>query len=282
MDFSALDVETANSKRSSICQIGISKFRNGLVVDELCLLVNPQTYFDTINVRIHGIDETLVKGLATLEQVWEEIWAFIQDDIIVSHSSFDKTAISRASELYGLELYNNDWLDCTRVVRRVWDRYNKTGYGLKNLAKDFGIKFNHHNALADARTSGQILVKALEDSQSTVADWLTEQYSKRIPSDLISTNEINQMGAFFGQTIVFTGALSISRKDAAKNAANAGFSVTKGVSRKINFLVVGDQDIERLAGHSKSSKHRKVEELILKGYEIKIIGESDFSHMIKN
>jgi DNA polymerase-3 subunit epsilon len=44
-------------------------------------------------------------------------------------------------------------------------------------------------------------------------------------------------------------------------------------------LVVGDQDVTRLAGHSKSSKHRKAEELIAKGVPIRILRESDFQEL---
>jgi DNA polymerase-3 subunit epsilon len=44
--------------------------------------------------------------------------------------------------------------------------------------------------------------------------------------------------------------------------------------------VVGDQDIRRLAGHEKSSKHRKAEELIRQGQRIRIVGESDFKSIV--
>jgi len=39
--------------------------------------------------------------------------------------------------------------------------------------------------------------------------------------------------------------------------------------------------LKRLAGHNKSSKHRKAEELIRMGYPIRIIKESDFLQLIK-
>jgi hypothetical protein len=45
-------------------------------------------------------------------------------------------------------------------------------------------------------------------------------------------------------------------------------------------LVVGDQVINQLAGHEKSSKHRKAEELIAKGQPIRILGESDFRELL--
>lgn len=47
------------------------------------------------------------------------------------------------------------------------------------------------------------------------------------------------------------------------------------------MLVVGDQDVTKLAGHEKSSKHRKAEELISKGAPIRIIRESDFKELVR-
>jgi DNA polymerase III subunit epsilon len=47
------------------------------------------------------------------------------------------------------------------------------------------------------------------------------------------------------------------------------------------MLVVGDQDIKRLAGHKKSSKHRKSEELIANGIQIRILKESDFKGLAR-
>jgi DNA polymerase-3 subunit epsilon len=46
------------------------------------------------------------------------------------------------------------------------------------------------------------------------------------------------------------------------------------------MLVVGDQDVARLAGHSKSSKHRKAEQLMSMGTSIRILRETDFKAII--
>jgi DNA polymerase-3 subunit epsilon len=59
-------------------------------------------------------------------------------------------------------------------------------------------------------------------------------------------------------------------------AYKMGCNIDTGVTRNTTILVVGDQDILRLAGYSKSSKHRKAEKLISKGQQIRIMGEADF------
>ena len=84
----------------------------------------------------------------------------------------------------------------------------------------------------------------------------------------------------YGETIVFTGTLSIPRQEAAELAANSGCKVVPNVTKKITILVVGTQDKSKLNGYEKSSKHRKVEALIGKNVDIQILSESDFSELI--
>ncbi|MGJ8589414.1 MAG: hypothetical protein ACSHXW_14785 [Yoonia sp.] len=74
----------------------------------------------------------------------------------------------------------------------------------------------------------------------------------------------------------------MSRVEAATFAAGAGTTVKTGVSKKVTLLVVGDQDMTLLAGHDKSSKHRRAEELLEQGHEIKIVGESEFMKLINS
>jgi DNA polymerase-3 subunit epsilon len=93
--------------------------------------------------------------------------------------------------------------------------------------------------------------------------------------------EGNPEGAFFGEVLVFTGTLEIPRREAANLAATIGCKVESGVTKKTTLLVVGDQDIKKLAGHEKSSKHRKAEGLIEKGIPIRILKESDFKELAR-
>ena len=69
------------------------------------------------------------------------------------------------------------------------------------------------------------------------------------------------------------------RREAADAASAAGCEVEAGVTKHTTVLVVGDQDIHRLSGHEKSSKYRKAEDLMKKGQQIRIVGESDFQRL---
>ncbi|MEE8295206.1 MAG: exonuclease domain-containing protein [Sphingomonadales bacterium] len=285
MDFVALDFETSNSKRTSICQVGLATFRSGKLINQWTSFVDPNDHFEPINISIHGIDEGAVIGAPSFPEIIEKIDSKTKNLVLVSHSSFDIVALDQSCNFHDLPKLEREWLDTLRVARRTWDQFSKSGYGLGNLAKELGITFQHHDAGEDARVCGEILVRAIGESGVPLEDWLdrvkkpigwgTPGYKSK------TTYEANQEGPLFGESVVFTGALGLSRKDAKALAATAGCNVGSKVTGKTTLLILGDQDISRLAGHSKSSKHRKAEDLISKGHPIRIIGETDFIALTK-
>ena len=285
MKFTAIDVETANAGLSSICQIGLATFEGGKHVKSWSSLVDPNDYFDAINVSIHGITESMVRGKPRFEEVCSKLNEELSGEIVVSHTAFDRSSITSAYRKTGLDAPDLTWLDSAKVVRRTWSQFSSSGYGLSSVAAYLNIKFSHHDALEDARAAGEILVAALSESGIEVSEWLVRSNqrigSRGRGSDKI-TREGNGEGPLFGEKVVFTGALVIPRREIADIAANAGCEVLAGVTKKTTLLVVGDQDVSKLAGHSKSSKHRKAEELIAKGRGIRILRESDLMAMLES
>ena len=92
----------------------------------------------------------------------------------------------------------------------------------------------------------------------------------------------NPNGPLYGETMVFTGSLSLSRSIAAKLASNMGCNVDPSVTKRTNMLVIGTQDLERLRGKSKSNKQIKAEELIGTGQHITMMTEEDFIKIVEN
>lgn len=291
-DFIALDVETANSDFASICSIGLVHFRGGAVFKSLTILVDPEDDFSPANIAIHGIRPEDVAGKPTMATVFPVISSALLNTAIVHHSPFDRTAFARAAAMCGADGLDCIWLDTLQVARRAWDSHGGNGgYGLKNLANSFGIEFRHHDAAEDARAAGLILLRAIADTKISLQAWIDdigyESVAGSPPRPLMrKTNwkghsqDGNPDGPLFGETVVFTGALSIERAQAARMAAIAGCRIADSVSKKITVLVVGDQDLRLTKGHEKSSKQRKVEAMIADGSPIRIIRESDFMMMI--
>jgi DNA polymerase-3 subunit epsilon len=276
MDFVVIDVETANADLSSICQVGIAAFRDGLSADAWVSLVNPKDYFDDINVSIHGIDETQVKDAPTWEDILPEINSRLEGRIVVCHTPFDRVAVARACDRAQLRECECTWLDSARVVRRAWPQFSKSGYGLSNVAAHFGIAYRAHDALDDARCAGLLLLRAIADTGLNTEQWLTRVEQPIDPHGNTVKRDGNPDGELCGEVLVFTGELRVPRREAADAAAEAGCCVDKGVTKHTTMLVVGDQDLRKLAGHEKSVKHTKAELLIQKGQPIRILGEGDF------
>jgi len=282
VQFVVVDVETANPDFSSICQVGMAFFRDGEFVESWSSLIDPNDYFDAVNVSIHGIDEEAVRGAPSWPSAYLEFKSLVMDTVVVSHSSFDRTAIFQACNRHFIEPPVFRWLDSARVVRRAWPLFSKSGYGLASVAKHFGIQFRHHDAAEDARAAGEIMLRAISESGLDIDGWL-ERVERPISvgTRMSETREASPDGPLLGQTLVFTGALSMPRREAADLAALAGCTVDAAVTKATTVLVVGDQDILKLAGHEKSTKHRKAESLIRDGQSLRIIGESDFRRLIR-
>ena len=171
--FNAIDVETANSDRASICQIGIVQVRNGQVRDQWQTLVNPKCLFSGHNIGIHGIDQKMVKSSPTFPEIINELRARLNGTILVSHTPFDRGALDSAADWHRLEPLRVTWLDSAAIVRRAWPKdYARTGYGLANVAQDLGIAFKHHDALEDARAAAEIVLRACKDKEKSIEEWL--------------------------------------------------------------------------------------------------------------
>lgn len=275
MDFVAIDFETANCDFASICQVGIVGFENNKVCESWQTLVNPDDAFSPINVSIHGIDEQAVADAPRFPEIYNRLSAFLRGRIVVCHTHFDKTALIQAIEHHHLEEVPCTWLDTARVVRRTWSEFCRSGYGLKNVAKWLCIEFNHHEAVEDARAAGEILIRAMEHTGFSITEWL---YWVRQPIPFDTKAPLEEIMS--GEEVVFTGTLPISRKEAAARAVSCGCRVCDNVTTRTTILVIGDQDVRKLAGREKSNKHRRAEELILSGQPIRIIRGSDFRRLL--
>lgn len=282
MRFTAIDLETANSDMASICQIGMARFDDGRVVAEWSTLIDPEDDFDPMNVSIHGIESHMVRGKPKLPAVLDTLRDYLSETVCVCHTHFDRVALHRGFQRYELAPIPISWLDSARVVRRTWKDLAWSGYGLANVCERIGYAFKHHDALEDAKAAGHVLLAAFKESQKGLEEW---QRRVTLPIDLERSSSIpvhrngNPEGDLYGEVLVFTGALEMTRADAADLAAAVGCQVEPNVTKRTTILVVGSQDSWKLAGHEKSSKHRKAEQLAAGGQRIRILSEGDFREL---
>ena len=287
MTFAAIDVETANADMASICQIGLVTCSNDNLRDEWKSYVDPEDYFDGFNVSIHGIDASVVKGAPTFAALADTLRSYLEGKVVVCHTHFDRVAMCQAAQRYEVSTPEYTWLDSARVARWTWKECAWNGYGLLNVCKIIGYQFRPHDALEDAKAAAHILLAAIDKTGLDVHAWLKRVRQPIDPTQVSShyypaiRRQGNPEGPLYGEVVVFTGALEMRRCEAADLAAAIGCEVAANVTKETTLLVVGDQDIRKLAGHEKSSKHRKAEKLIEKRVSIRILKESDFKELAR-
>lgn len=173
--FIAVDVETANADAASICQIGFARFAGGALIDNWSWRVHPQTFFSAANIAVHGIRPGDVSHAPDWPQIHDAVAEVLAGRVVVSHTAFDLTAITRAALAAGREPIEAQWLDSVRVARRAFPELKGAGggHGLANLSQVLGLSFTHHDAGEDARAAGWVVEAAVRATGLSVVDWLT-------------------------------------------------------------------------------------------------------------
>lgn len=153
--FTAIDFETAQGYRWSICQVGLIRVENGIVIRELDILVQPPNnyYWDRFT-DIHGISSKDTLKSPTFNDIWHQIEPYIKNQNVIAHNgfSFDFPVLSKTLEYYGLPSpeYNKF---CTYKIYKS---------NLADLCQEHKIPLNHHDALSDARACATLFTKYLK------------------------------------------------------------------------------------------------------------------------
>ena len=109
----------------------------------------------------------------TLPSCYAELLRLLTGRILVSHTDFDRVALAAAARKHELPPIQATWLDSSLVARRAWPhRYGTKGWSLPAIAARLGIQFQHHVAVEDARTAAEIVLRACEQKQLDIEDWL--------------------------------------------------------------------------------------------------------------
>ena len=173
-EFTAIDLETANPDAYSICQIGIARYLDGELAEEWMSYIDPQANFNSDNIAVHGITAAAVRGWPALPEVAEKLHEMLDGRIVVSHSQFDRVALEQAFDRHEIPRLRCAWLDSTLVARRAWEGFSKRGYGLENLCRILGYRYQRHDALGDAKAAGVVVLAAIEQTGIGLNRWLRQ------------------------------------------------------------------------------------------------------------
>ncbi|MDR1588370.1 MAG: 3'-5' exonuclease [Treponema sp.] len=163
MNFIAIDFETAKYSRESACSVGMVKFLNRKAADTFYSLICPPVlYIRPDFTDIHGLIVEDVRDAPNFAEVWQNgILPFIGSLPLAAHNAdFDMGVLRAALEWYEVPLPSLEYFCTLKLSRAVWPELES--HALTALGENFGIIYDAHNALADARTCGAIACKAAE------------------------------------------------------------------------------------------------------------------------
>lgn len=302
LTFAAIDVETANRKRGSVCAIGVTLVDGGVVESTQSWLCRPPAAapnFDPWNTRIHGITADDVVAAEPFSTRIEQVVELIGTRPVLAHNaSFDIGAVRMGCEMS--DLAAPEWkFGCTLS----WSRslLDLISYRLPIVAEALGIAPGaYHAAGDDSATAARIAIElarragasTVEDLADAAGGLLRSSGQVRRSSGPRGLHRLTLPDAptvadpdhpLFGQVIVFTGGLAtMTRQDAWDMVVPFGASPEKGVTKRTTRLVIGDGFTGRSAEEFQSAKAKKAVTWRDKGHLIEVLTETDFIELLSS
>ena len=161
-DFAAIDFETANNERTSVCSVGVVIVRDGEIVDSFYSLIQPEpNYFNYWCTQVHGITRHDTESAPVFPEVWKQIEPLIDGLPLVAHNkAFDESCLKAVFRCYQMDYPDYEFYDTLSASRKVF--YYLCNHQLHTVAAECGYQLNnHHHALADAEACAWIARKIL-------------------------------------------------------------------------------------------------------------------------
>ena len=162
-DFAAIDFETANECRSSVCSVGVVIVRGGEVVDLFYSLIHPEPeYYQWFCQQVHGLGPEDTEDAPVFPAVWARIEPLIEGLPLVAHNSpFDEGCLKAVFRVYQMDYPDYEFYDTLTAARQY---YHGTlpNHQLQTVAAACGYDLTrHHHALADAEACAAIALRLL-------------------------------------------------------------------------------------------------------------------------
>ena len=285
--FVGIDFETLYPQRVSACSVGMVKYIDGEIVDRFYTLIRPPFDYPgkcgNVLTWIHGLTEDMVKDARTFKEVLPNMESFVDGLPLVAHNAcVEKACIRDASAFYGVKtkLDFENIYDTLTLSRQAEAKLGISEEGpgthqLDTVCKRFGIAGNnHHNALADAEMSGNLMVifqKILSEGETVeFAETPAIPKQKYNPEDKVQRTDLESVvdNPFKNQVVVLTGFAKSDSQEYAHKLNELGAIIKDGVNKKTNILITGYN-----AGPSKMQKAQEV--------GARIMSEKEFKEIIK-
>ena len=151
-NFAAIDFETANECRTSVCSVGVVVVRDGEITEKFYSLIRPEpNYYKWFCSRVHGLCDADTFDAPLFPEVWRQIEPLIEGLPLVAHNAqFDEGCLREAHRTYNMDYPDYEFHDTLRASRRKFGNL-LPNHQLQTVAMVCGYDLTqHHHALADA------------------------------------------------------------------------------------------------------------------------------------
>jgi DNA polymerase-3 subunit epsilon len=159
LDFTAIDFETASGYRNSVCQAGLVRIVNGVIVETYSSLIRPPDNFIRDDfTAIHGITPEDTKYAPDFAESYPRWKHLVENQTLVAHNmKFDYNCLTAClRDFCGLRMTFKTY--CTMKIWR--GAFENTR--LSTCCKENNIELiHHHNALADAEACARLFILAV-------------------------------------------------------------------------------------------------------------------------
>lgn len=310
-DFIVVDIETTglSPNYDSIIEISALKIENNSLVGQFSSLVKPlggifpifpsddkEYLYDEDGMPFYyvcdfisnltGITNKMLDEAPVLECILSDFIPFVGDSIVVGHNvNFDINFLKvNISELLNKD-FENEYIDTMRIARKLFK--DEKHHRLKDIINYLGVpadKTKMHRGLYDCEITLNCfnrmknLILDEYESLDSFIDLFKRSSTRFDPRSLIpDIDSIDDTNPFYNKECVFTGKLErLVRKDAQQIVINLGGSCGNSITKKTNYLILGNYDYCKNIKDGKSSKHKKAEVLKEKGMDIEVMPEDVF------
>lgn len=281
INFTAIDFETATTNRMA-CQVGIVVVNNGVITEKYSSLIRPPSNsYDQQTINVHHILPEHTNECKRFDMVWCDIEKYFTNTTIVAHNAaFDQDVLFKNLEYYDLPTNNIGDFICT---------YNIYGLGLHDLCLEFGIDSSgHHDALFDAECCAKFYLNHLngvtpeqykqdivKENKKSNQKYINLKKHTPICGDILLKDLTNAdpNNPFYDKKTIITGVFDIDRIELAQILKEMGADINTSVTKKTDIVVIGKEPGPK--------KIEKLEKLLIEGYEIAKIYQSELDDILK-
>lgn len=155
--FAAIDFETANEKRTSVCAVGIVIVKDGEITDKFYSLIQPEpNYYSFWNTKVHGLTARDTEDAPVFVKVWKQIEPLIIGLPLVAHNkAFDESCLKAVFKVYQMDYPDYDFHCTLKAAKKQFPHL--PNHKLNTVSQYCGYTMrNHHEALDDAYACARI------------------------------------------------------------------------------------------------------------------------------